>query len=216
MQTLINFSRVLDRVVTFFGRLSAWAVIPLIVVILFDIVTRKIYWIQQMLLNSWLQTYISSTRLQEFEWHLHTVVFLLALGFAYTMNAHVRVDLVRERLPTRGQAWIELLGCTFFMLPYTAVVLYFAWGFVNQSYDSGEGSAAMTGIPHRWIIKTFLLVGLTTTIMSGVSVLLRVAIYLFGPESLKAGTNLKMISEGDNDMGLPKIADPVATSEQGD
>src|SRR3546814_2644759 len=73
-------------------------------------------------------------------WHLHAALFLLALGYAYTVNAHVRVDLLREKLSDRGQAWIELLGICLLMLPYILVVMYYGWTFVHQAWESNEAS----------------------------------------------------------------------------
>ena len=36
---------------------------------------------------------LGSTRLQELEWQLHTVLFTMWLGYAYLKNAHVRIDV---------------------------------------------------------------------------------------------------------------------------
>lgn len=182
MRGLLAASNAVERVVVWVGRSSAWVILALIGVIIFDVVTRKIYWTQQLILNSWAAQYISSTKLQEWEWHLHTVLFLLALGYAYSKNAHVRVDLVREKLSVRKQVWIELLGCLVFLIPYTILVFYFGLFFVRQAWDSNEASAAMTGLSHRWIIKSFVLVGMALAFLSGVVSLVRQVLWLAAPE----------------------------------
>jgi TRAP-type mannitol/chloroaromatic compound transport system permease small subunit len=182
MRGLIKASNMLERLVVWVGQTSAWVILALIAVIIFDVITRKIYWTQQLILNSWAHEYASSTKLQEWEWHLHTVVFLLALGYAYSKNAHVRVDLVREKLTIKKQVWIELLGCLLFLIPYTALVFYFAVFFVQQAWVSNEASAAMTGLGQRWIIKSFILAGMALAFLAGVSSLLRQAIWLLAPE----------------------------------
>ena len=76
----------------FLPKYRAWVILALIVVIMFDVITRKIYWTQQLILTSWAHEYMSSTKLQELEWHLHGVVLLLAFGFAYVCDKHVRID----------------------------------------------------------------------------------------------------------------------------
>ena len=182
MRGLIAGSNALERFVVWIGQTSAWVILALIVVIMFDVITRKIYWTQQLILTSWAHEYMSSTKLQEWEWHLHTVVFLLALGYAYAKNAHVRVDLVREKLPIKSQVWIELLGCLLFLIPYTILVFYFAMSFVQQAWVSNEASAAMTGLSHRWIIKSFILAGMVLAFLSGVSSLIRQVLWLVAPE----------------------------------
>jgi TRAP-type mannitol/chloroaromatic compound transport system permease small subunit len=182
MRGLIKFSNALERLVIWVGQTSAWVLVILIGVIMFDVITRKIYWTQQLILNSWAHDYLSSTKLQEWEWHLHTAVFLLALGYAYAKNAHVRVDLVREKLGIRKQVWLELIGCLLFLLPYTTLVFYFGTSFVEQAWVSNEGSSAMTGLSNRWIIKSFILAGMALAFLSGVSSIIRQVLWLIAPE----------------------------------
>jgi TRAP-type mannitol/chloroaromatic compound transport system permease small subunit len=213
MRGLLGLADGMERIVIAIGRAGAWLSVPLILVIMFDVITRKIQWTQQLILNSWLHDYISSTKLQEWEWHLHTVLFLLALGFAYSRNAHVRVDLLREKLPSRTQVWIELIGCLFFLLPYVLVVLYFAWDFVVQAYVSNEVSSAMTGLGRRWIIKSFLLLGLGLALLAGLAMLLRTVAYLLQPQ-LRDEIKLIMLTEGGTEMGLPKIEEEVAPKSE--
>ena len=35
------------------------------------------------------------------EWHLHAALFLLALGYAYLKNSHVRIEVIRESFGTK-------------------------------------------------------------------------------------------------------------------
>ena len=44
------------------------------------------------------------TRFQELEWHLHTAIFSLWLGYNYVVNAHPRVDSYTELLGFRRKA----------------------------------------------------------------------------------------------------------------
>jgi TRAP-type mannitol/chloroaromatic compound transport system permease small subunit len=118
--------------------------------------------------------------LQELEWHLHTALFALCLGYGYVKNAHVRVDLILERLEPRTRAWIELFGCLLFMLPYTALVIWFAVDFTWTSWANAEASVSLIGIPHRWVIKAVLLFGLILAFLAGLAVLLRLLAHLFG------------------------------------
>ena len=55
-------------------------------------------------------------------------------------NAHPRVDSFTERLSLRGKAWVELLGCVLFALPYVALVAYHSLELVSASYALGERS----------------------------------------------------------------------------
>ena len=151
----------------------------MILVTVWDVVSRKSPLLREW--GLWLTGGVAhSTILQELEWHLHTALFALCLGYAYVKNAHVRVDLILERLAPRSRAWIELLGCLVFMLPYTALVIWFAVDFAWTSWVNAEASVSLIGIPHRWVIKSVLLSGLVLAFLAGLAVLLRLLAYLAG------------------------------------
>jgi TRAP-type mannitol/chloroaromatic compound transport system permease small subunit len=179
MDGLLRASDRLRRLVETIGRLACWLILPMILVTVWDVVSRK-----SPALREWglaLTGGIAhSTILQELEWHLHTALFALCLGWAYIKNAHVRVDLILERLAPRSRAWIELLGCLVFMLPYTALVIWFAVDFTWTSWANAEASVSLIGIPHRWVIKSVLLVGLVLAFLAGLAILLRLIVHLFG------------------------------------
>ena len=185
MRVLLSLSDVMARVCAGFARLGAWLIVPLILVIVYDVVTRKIVFVQQWVMNSWLYDYISPTKLQELEWHLHAVIFLLAYALAYLLNTHVRVDIWRDHRSERARGWIELFALLLLALPFCSVLVYHAWFFVLKSWAQGEGSPAMTGLPNRWVIKSFVLLGTGLLLSSLVATLLRLIVYLFGPASLR-------------------------------
>jgi TRAP-type mannitol/chloroaromatic compound transport system permease small subunit len=179
----LKASNALRGVVELVGRWGSWFIIPLVLITVLDVVARKltfhaadgsVYGLQ-----IWLKTHISryfeSTLLQELEWHLHTALFALVLGFGTIYNTHVRVDLIRDHVSFRKKIWIEFLGLSCFMIPYLLLVIYFASSWVVSSYQLGEISASTVGLSHRWIIKSILVAGLVTATVAGVAVWLQVA-----------------------------------------
>ncbi len=48
----------------------------------------------------------------------------MTLGYAYVRCAHVRVDVIRERLRPKARERIELVGLLLLMLPFALVVIY--------------------------------------------------------------------------------------------
>ena len=181
---VLRLSLALGRYVDFCGRWGSLFVIPLVLITMFDVFARKLVWIQIFLVEH-VSRYFGSTMLQELEWHFHTALFTLVLGYGYVHNSHVRVDLIREKLNFRKQAWIEFTGCTFFMLPYCIVVIFFAFHFAYQSFIIDEISASLVGLSHRWIIKTVLAFGLILAFVAGIAVWLQTALVLFGPRDLR-------------------------------
>src|SRR5262245_9352942 len=92
----VKVSNLLRKVVDFIGRWGAWFFVPLILVTVLDVTARKLMWrtsdgdIQglQIWLTRYVSRYFESTLLQELEWHLHTALFALVLGFGTIYNTH--------------------------------------------------------------------------------------------------------------------------------
>lgn len=179
----IRISEALRKFVDLVGRAGSWLFIPVVMVTVMDVVLRKIG------VQYWLITHFGrifdSTVLQELEWHFHTGLFTLVLGYGYVWNTHVRVDLIREHLAFRKKAWLEFLGLTLFLLPFCSVVLYFAVIYAYDSFMMSEISASTVGLTHRWIIKSVLVFGLFMVIVAGIAVWLQVVIVLWGPKDLR-------------------------------
>lgn len=178
---LANFSEAV-------GKFGSWWILPLVFITMWDVVVRKLKF-GDFSLQIWLiengGSWFESTKIQEFEWHFHTALFALVLGYGYVNNRHVRVDLVREHLSFRKQAWIEFLGCTFFLVPFCSVVVWFAAEYAIGAYLTNEISASTVGLSHRWIIKSVLVFGLIMAAVSGIAVWLQTVIVLFGPKDLR-------------------------------
>lgn len=182
MRAAFSLSNILSRIAMLSGRVGAWAFFPLMLIIMLDVVMRRFF-------------VIGSIRLQELEWHFHAILFLLCLGFAYLANAHVRIELISERLPERARVLIELLGVALLMLPLCWVLLTYSIDLVGRSYASGESSPHPSGLPYRWMIKAVMPIGFTILLASGVASLLRSIILLFGPTELREQVLARMTQE---------------------
>ena len=190
----VRIAEALRRVVDFIGRWAAWLSIPVVVITCIDVVGRKLAYIDddtgrvhslQLWLSGNIGRFFDSTVLQELEWHFHAALFALVLGYGMVYNTHVRIDLIRDHLDFRRKAWLEFVGLTFFMLPYCALVIWFAFDYTYSSYLVSEQSSSTVGLTHRWIIKSVLVFGLIVALVAGIAAWLQVATILWGPEGLR-------------------------------
>jgi len=170
MTKLLSISRWFRQFADFMGRSAAWIIVALIAVIITDVTLRNWF-------------VIGSTKLQELEWHLHGALFLLALGWAYNRNAHVRIELLSEHWAPRTKAWLELAGCCIFLLPYIGAVIWFGLDYVAYSIEYNESSPSATGLADRWLIKAAIPVGFAGLGCAAVSKTLQAIIFLFGTEN---------------------------------
>lgn len=191
---MVMWSATLGKFAESIGKAATLFFVPLILITVWDVIQRRVMkWIGDIMYSQgWLETReamysallpllpFRSTLLQELEWHFHTALFTLVLGYGYIYNRHVRVDLLREKLSFRKQAWIELVGCTVFMIPFCLIVAYFAYGYAIDSYRIGEQSSSLVGLHNRWAIKAILVIGLLLAALAGLAVWLQTVFALFG------------------------------------
>ncbi len=151
-----KFVKLLDSFSERTGGIVSWLALVLVVVTAYDVFARYIF-------------KAGSVALQELEWHIFSVIFLLAAAYTLKKDAHVRVDLIYARLSARGKAIIDLLGSLFFLLPFCAIVIYTSAGFVESSWAVLEGSGDPGGLPGRYALKATIIVGFVLLGAQGIS-----------------------------------------------
>lgn len=165
--TLEAIDRAVSRGLGAIAWAVGWLLIGMIALIVFDVVTRRFL-------------VLASLAVQELEWHFHTALFTLAVGYAYVRNAHVRIDLVRDRLAERKKAWIELLGVVLFLVPYCLVVFWFSVDYAWGAFERLEGSRMPGGLPYRFVVKSTVPIGLLLLLAAGAAVAARAVLVLKG------------------------------------
>lgn len=177
MESLLTISDTIDRILDRIARATGWLFVVLVFVICWDILTRKV---------GFQIPGFGSTPIQELEWHLHGMLFMFWLGYAYIRNVHVRIDVFTGHLEARKQARLEVIGVFIFAVPYLLMATWYAYGFAETSFLQNEGSDAPNGLTHRWFIKGCLFAGLLLLDAAVVSVLFRKLVVLFGSPQLVA------------------------------
>lgn len=163
-----QLSRAVDRFIAAIGAASSWLWAVLMLVIVINVVIRYVFGFGRI-------------EFEELQWHIYSVGFLIALSFGLQADSHIRVDVVRERLSPRTQAWIELYGIILLLLPFTLFVLIYATPFVINSFLAAEVSSSPGGLPYRWLIKGMMLIGFLLLLIAAISRLTRVWSFLFRP-----------------------------------
>ena len=139
-------ARGIEKVIALFAKFAALLVIFLSLLVVYDALNRY-------LLHG------GSVALQELEWHIFDILFLLGLSYTLQQDKHVRVDIFYASFSPRTKAIIEIISQLFMVLPFTLLILYVSWDFVMQSYLQHEISSDPGGLTHRYLIKGMILVG---------------------------------------------------------
>jgi TRAP-type mannitol/chloroaromatic compound transport system permease small subunit len=160
------WSKRMDRVADQVGRAVSYVWLVLLAVIVINVLMRYLF-------NQ------GRIEMEELQWHLYSIGFLLGLSYAYQADAHIRVDVLHEHFSHRTKAWIELYGIVLLLLPFIALILIYSVPFVASSYALAEVSASPGGLPLRWLIKAALPLGFSLLLLTVLSRLLRVWSLLF-------------------------------------
>lgn len=99
---------------------------------------------------------IGSVAAQEAALWLHSLVFLLGAAFTLKRDAHVRVDLVYQRLSARGKALADLVGTLVLLLPFCVFLCWISLDYVGMAWSLREGSREPGGLPGVFLLKTMI------------------------------------------------------------
>ena len=220
MNFLLKLADFLGGIAFKIGRIAGWVIIPLILVIMFDVVTRKIDY-TRLLFSDWsIQSggFSVSTILQDLQWHFHAIILMLTFGIGYLANSHVRVDIFREMMSRRKQAWLELIGLIILATPFLLIMIQQSWEMVELAFRQGEGSESLTGIPHRWIIKSAVLIGFLLVFGAVLATMFRLIASLMGNEEQRqhADSELAIFSDASNELEAARKAAEAALQAEED
>jgi TRAP-type mannitol/chloroaromatic compound transport system permease small subunit len=164
MKSLIRFSAMVDTLNEWIGRAVAWLGLVAVIVCTANAVARYALNIGS---NAWL----------ELQWYLNSAVFLLVAAYALKRNKHVRIDVIAGKLSLRAQAWIDVFGTVFMLLPAVAIIAWYSWPSLVSSWEIGERSSDPGGLI-RWPVRLLIPVAFTLLGLQGISELIKNVAFL--------------------------------------
>lgn len=112
----------------------------------------------------------SSVGLQELEWHIFALIFLLAAAHTLQVDEHVRVDVIFTKFSVKKKAWVDLTGSVIFLIPFCVIVILASYGFVEISFRVGETSPDAGGLPARYLLKAFIPLSFFLMLLQGIAI----------------------------------------------
>ncbi len=172
MSSLLLISKYIDALNEKIGLTISWALLAAVMICSGNALIRYIFNTSS---NAWL----------EIQWYLFSAIFLLASSYTLRRNEHVRIDVIVGKFSKRTQVWIDVFGFTFFLLPATALILYFATPFAFESIRNQEVSSNAGGLI-VWPAKLLIPLGFLLLTLQGISELIKRIGYLLGKVELSA------------------------------
>jgi TRAP-type mannitol/chloroaromatic compound transport system permease small subunit len=99
---------------------------------------------------------VSAIWLNESVLYMHGALFMLGAGYALLVDEHVRVDIFYSKAGLRGKALIDAFGHLFLLFPSMALLLYWSWPSVRNSWAVMEGPVSVGGIPASFLLKSLI------------------------------------------------------------
>jgi TRAP-type mannitol/chloroaromatic compound transport system permease small subunit len=172
MHSLLQFSRAVDALSAWIGRVVMWLILLTTFISAGNAIVRKLF-------NS------SSNALLEIQWYIFAAVFILGAGYAFLRNAHVRFDFISSKFSARTRNWIDIGGIVIFMFPLCYMMITLSWPLFHNAWVSGEMSSNSCGLI-LWPVYAMIPAGFGLLALQGFSELIKRLAFLkgMGPDAL--------------------------------
>ena len=173
MPILMRFAALIDALNERVGKTVYWLVLVAVLVSAGNAIVRKLF-------------NMSSNAFLELQWYLFSAIFLFCAGYTLLRNEHVRIDVIAGRLSPRAQAWIDVFGTLFFLLPMALLLMWLSWPIFIRTYTHGEISTNAGGLL-IWPARLMVPIGFALLSLQGVSELIKRVAFLTGagPDPIK-------------------------------
>ena len=160
----------IDRLTGAVGRAVAWLALAMVLVQFAVVIMR--YGLG-----------LGSIWLQESILYAHAALFLLAAAWTLAGDGHARIDIFYADASPRGKALVDLCGALLLLLPFMAVLAWYAWPYVARSWAILERSQEVSGLPFVFLLKSLLLLFALTMALQGIAQAIRALAALRGPDA---------------------------------
>lgn len=135
--------RLIDGLTRAFAVCSHLSWVILLAVIITNVVMRYVFG-------------TTSVALEEMQWHLYAVGFMLGLSYCLMLDEHVRVDVLASRFSRKTVAAVDIFAMVALVIPFALIIAKDAIPFVEFSIKTNEVSRSPGGLGYRWVIKSLI------------------------------------------------------------
>ena len=166
MDILLKVSKAIDWLNERVGKTVIWLVLAAVLISAGNAIVRKVF-------------NVSSNAYLELQWYLFSGVFLFCAGYTLLRNEHVRIDVINGFFSPKTQAWIDIFGTVFFLLPMALIFIYLSWPVFIRTYVHNEISTNAGGLA-IWPARMLVPIGFTLLALQGLSELIKRIAFVAG------------------------------------
>jgi len=150
-----------------------------------------------------------SIALQEIEWHIFDIVFLLGLSYALKHDKHVRVDILFANYSADTKAIVQIISMLVLVVPFSLFFLDGAFEMTWQSYAQNEISSDPGGLSNRFLIKGVLFLAFVLLVLQAFSEVIKAYDKLESKRGLFVAIFLVVFLLILSSLHLPFLLDPL-------
>ncbi len=155
-----RFLFAIDRISALSGKLFAWLIVGLALVVGIEVFKRYI-------LNA------PTAWIFDLNSMLYGTLFMMCGAYALAQNAHVRGDFLYGSMRPRVQAGLDLTLYMLFFIPGILALVYAGYGFAELSWRIGEHSNVTADGPPVYHFKTVIPVAGALVMLQGLAEIVR-------------------------------------------
>ena len=155
-----RFLRAVDLISTWSGKLFAWLILVLTLVVSIEVFKRYI-------LNA------PTAWIFDLDAMLYGTLFMMCGAYALSQDAHVRGDFLYSNMKPRTQAALDLALYFLFFIPGMIALIYAGWGFAADSWRINEHSNVTSEGPPVYHFKSVIPIAGVLVILQGFAEIVR-------------------------------------------
>lgn len=162
--------KVIDSISDWLGKVARWLCVLLVLVVVYEVTARHLF---------------NAPTIWAYETSSMIAIAIVSVGWSYTHRhgGHIRIDVIYNLLPRRGQALLDVICTVLLFLPVIIILTWTAATRVLFSLSLNEKLIAGYWYPPAAPIRIVLFIGLMLFLMQGLAQLIRDLHLLIGRKS---------------------------------
>jgi TRAP-type mannitol/chloroaromatic compound transport system permease small subunit len=156
---LVRTIRAIDSISVWSGRIFAWLVLPLTLVMTWEVVVRHLW-------RPTLWAYDTS-------YMIYGAMFMLGAAYTLQRGAHIRTDFLYQKWSVRTQAKVDAFCYLFLFFPGIAVFLWLGAEYAWASWLRGERTVGSSWMPVIYPLKFMIPLAAGLLLLQGVAEFLK-------------------------------------------
>ena len=165
---------VVDRISIFAGKAIAWLIVPMFMVLVYEVIVRKFF-----------RPTVWANDIATMCYGAH---FFLAGAYTLQLQKHIRTDFFSKNWSLKTQVRMDLVQYLLLFLPGMIMFTWLSWDFAEESWELGERLMTTWRPPAYWY-KTVIPLSSALILLQGIAEVLKCV------KTLKTGVDYRTPAE---------------------